>query len=92
LDIPYPDGGIPPGNVLDQFLDLCLKEFGNLRLDSATIAEKNVTIIDNPKVIAVHCVAGLGRAPVVCTTNNTLEACRKCEAGGNPKDYRRTIP
>ena len=66
MDIPYPDGGIPPANVLQEFLNLCEREFGNLRLAAGIVASKEVTIIDDVGVVAVHCVAGLGRAPVVC--------------------------
>eukprot|EP00038_Savillea_parva_P025382 m.47375 g.47375 ORF g.47375 m.47375 type:complete len:166 (-) comp6882_c1_seq1:140-637(-) len=48
-DWPYPDGDPPPDEVVMAFLELCAKAF-----DSGT-----------PGCIAVHCVAGLGRAPVM---------------------------
>jgi protein tyrosine phosphatase type IVA len=51
-EIPFPDGDSPPSAVVTQWLDLCDQEFGKeSKHDGSTLA--------------VHCVAGLGRAPVL---------------------------
>lgn len=56
-EMAYPDGTIPPKEVIDQWLDLVHQRFfqrqGDQLPDSAT------------PTIAVHCHAGLGRAPVL---------------------------
>jgi protein tyrosine phosphatase type 4A len=48
-EMPFPDGDPPPNNVIDPWLDLCQASFAK----------------DDKSTIAVHCVAGLGRAPVL---------------------------
>ncbi|KAI8641337.1 protein-tyrosine phosphatase-like protein, partial [Parasitella parasitica] len=48
-DLPFKDGGIPPPNVINDWLSL---------IDSEEQSGLETTI-------AVHCVAGLGRAPVL---------------------------
>lgn len=53
MDIPFPDGDSPPERELRQFLDLVHKIFSN---------KSNTN-----EYVAVHCVAGLGRAPVLVT-------------------------
>jgi protein tyrosine phosphatase type 4A len=50
IELPFPDGAGPPDNVVAQWLAIVRKTFKNN---------------DNPHAIAVHCVAGLGRAPVL---------------------------
>ena len=50
--MPYPDGHSPPDDVLNQWLDLVHERF----FEHPTA--------NNP-TIAAHCVAGLGRAPVL---------------------------
>lgn len=52
-DMEYPDGHSPPKEVIDQWLQLVDKTF----YSSATP--------DSGVCVAVHCVAGLGRAPVM---------------------------
>ncbi len=48
----YPDGQSPPQDVIDRWLTLV----------TATFDKKNK---DDKPCIAIHCVAGLGRAPVL---------------------------
>jgi len=50
-DMPFPDGGTPPDKVAEEWLALC-----------KTVFTKNR---DKEAAIGVHCVAGLGRAPVL---------------------------
>jgi protein tyrosine phosphatase type IVA len=50
-DMPFPDGDPPPDAVVTRWLTLCRATFAKGNPDKATIA--------------VHCVAGLGRAPVL---------------------------
>jgi len=48
-ELPFVDGEPPPNSLIDKWLDLLKKEFTE----------------DKEAVVAVHCVAGLGRAPVL---------------------------
>lgn len=50
-DVPFPDGDAPPDAVISKWLGIC----------KATFAKGNA----GGRTIAVHCVAGLGRAPVL---------------------------
>lgn len=50
---PFSDGQAPPSKILDDWLELVHTTFGEKGADDAKEA------------IAVHCVAGLGRAPVL---------------------------
>jgi len=54
---PYADGSPPPTNVIEPWLALCER---NMR-DNKDIEKTG----GHPATIAVHCVAGLGRAPVL---------------------------
>ncbi|GAM25450.1 hypothetical protein SAMD00019534_086250 [Acytostelium subglobosum LB1] len=60
-DMPFPDGGAPSDSVVDNWLRI-LKESYNK---------------DDKQTVGVHCVAGLGRAPV-------LVAIALIESGMNP--------
>ncbi|KAJ2303738.1 hypothetical protein IWW55_002774, partial [Coemansia sp. RSA 2706] len=68
-DLPFKDGDVPPATVLKQWLELV-----NTRVSSTTGAAGS-----EPTTIAVHCVAGLGRAPV-------LVAVALIERGMDPLD------
>jgi len=48
-EMPFPDGGFPTDNVVNDFLNVCKTAFK---------ANKDAAV-------GVHCVAGLGRAPVL---------------------------
>ncbi|CAO3593302.1 unnamed protein product [Absidia cylindrospora] len=52
LDLPFKDGGIPPPHVIQEWLQL---------VESTTKRRQQ----QQHSTIAVHCVAGLGRAPVL---------------------------
>ncbi|KAK3809654.1 MAG: protein-tyrosine phosphatase-like protein [Linnemannia elongata] len=51
-DWPFRDGAVPPANIIKNWLQL---------VDTRIIHDNLV----NPPTIAVHCVAGLGRAPIL---------------------------
>ncbi|KAH7480059.1 hypothetical protein PRIC1_008390 [Phytophthora ramorum] len=53
-ELEFPDGESPDPEILDQWLDLVEECFKDNSIDAK-----------NNKSIAVHCVAGLGRAPVL---------------------------
>jgi len=48
-ELPFADGEAPPQAVIDKWLEILTKEFSE----------------DKEAVVAVHCVAGLGRAPLL---------------------------
>ncbi|KAJ2712091.1 hypothetical protein H4R19_002934, partial [Coemansia spiralis] len=70
-DLPFKDGDVPPPTVLKQWRELVGARVAAARNESADSAE--------PTTIAVHCVAGLGRAPV-------LVAVALIEKGMDPLD------
>ncbi|KAJ2157629.1 hypothetical protein GGF46_004374 [Coemansia sp. RSA 552] len=73
-DLPFKDGDVPPSNVLKRWVELV-----NTRLNSAMAADPVGKKTAEPTTIAVHCVAGLGRAPV-------LVAVALIEKGMDPLD------
>lgn len=56
-DMSFSDGAAPPAEVLEKWCALVLKRYGP--------RDKGRSTQDGPGIIAVHCVAGLGRAPVM---------------------------
>lgn len=66
LDVPFPDGDPPPQHVIDTWMNFVEQQFKHAN-------------DDNKVCIAVHCVAGLGRAPV-------LVAIALVESGMEPYD------
>ncbi|KAI8073797.1 protein-tyrosine phosphatase-like protein [Gongronella butleri] len=64
-DLPFPDGGVPNASVLSKFLEIISKasQQGKTRFDDSD--EEHDAPDDEKPTIAVHCVAGLGRAPVL---------------------------
>ncbi|ORX43029.1 phosphatases II [Hesseltinella vesiculosa] len=56
VDLPFPDGGVPGSSVLMKFLEILNK--ADQSLDHREEEMQKPTV-------AVHCVAGLGRAPVL---------------------------
>ncbi|KAJ1931736.1 hypothetical protein EC988_009688, partial [Linderina pennispora] len=56
-DLPFKDGDVPPSSVLKKWLELVTE-----RRDQAMLQGEVQPV---PTTIAVHCVAGLGRAPVL---------------------------
>jgi protein tyrosine phosphatase type 4A len=53
VDIPFADGHAPPSHILSQWLDLVKKTC------------KSNAAKDEKEIIGVHCIGGLGRAPVL---------------------------
>ena len=68
-EMAYDDGHSPPENVLNRWLALVEERFFSPSTSAAAAPAKATTTAatkeDEPKTIAVHCVAGLGRAPVL---------------------------
>eukprot|EP00581_Thalassiosira_minuscula_P014793 CAMPEP_0183721750 /NCGR_PEP_ID=MMETSP0737-20130205/13920_1 /TAXON_ID=385413 /ORGANISM="Thalassiosira miniscula, Strain CCMP1093" /LENGTH=237 /DNA_ID=CAMNT_0025951799 /DNA_START=333 /DNA_END=1046 /DNA_ORIENTATION=+ len=63
-EMAYPDGHSPPDEILQQWLNLVEERFLNNNNNTSTSNNTNNNNNDK-KTIAVHCVAGLGRAPVL---------------------------
>lgn len=61
LDLPFRDGGVPPPAVIGQWLKLVETRDREARMNASTSQDDP----DMRPTIAVHCVAGLGRAPVL---------------------------
>lgn len=70
-ELPYPDGHSPPKEILDKWLKLVDDRF--FECVPSAVADpihsshsgNLAAVSDCPPCIAVHCVAGLGRAPVL---------------------------
>ena len=73
LDIPYIDGGTPPQHVILKFLGLVQDRFADVfpmkqKLVPATelkTSRDSLALNKERPTIAVHCVAGMGRAPLM---------------------------
>ncbi|KAJ2513405.1 hypothetical protein H4217_001740 [Coemansia sp. RSA 1939] len=74
-DLPFKDGDVPPSSVLKQWLEVVHESFKTTAANAKNDATKSAA----PTTIAVHCVAGLGRAPV-------LVAVALIERGMDPLD------
>ncbi|KAJ1663642.1 hypothetical protein IW140_000940 [Coemansia sp. RSA 1813] len=72
-DLPFKDGDVPPSSVLKQWLEVVHESF------KTSSAKDDASESSAPTTIAVHCVAGLGRAPV-------LVAVALIERGMDPLD------
>jgi len=75
-DWPFPDGDPPPDSIIDNWLNLIKQTF--------EADKKSKGDASNKKCIGIHCVAGLGRAPV-------LVAIALIEKGTDPLDAVQTI-
>lgn len=62
-EMEYDDGTSPPKEILEKWLDLVYERF--FKKKKPQISEKVRSNSDGPPTIAVHCIAGLGRAPVL---------------------------
>ena len=69
-DLAYDDGTSPPDNILNSWLDIVEERF--VLHNASTLPN------DIPPTVAVHCIAGLGRAPVLVAIA-LMEFCR-CDA------------
>ncbi|KAI9351480.1 protein-tyrosine phosphatase-like protein [Obelidium mucronatum] len=62
-DWAFADGTIPPANVVTGFLNLCNERFpGGL---AGSCSYQGDASMNGVKAIGIHCVAGLGRAPIL---------------------------
>ncbi|KAI9008002.1 protein-tyrosine phosphatase-like protein [Gaertneriomyces semiglobifer] len=67
-DWPFVDGDPPPAAVVNDFLDLVSQRFGTIEKKDKKDAKKASTDLEpTPPPVGVHCVAGLGRAPILVT-------------------------
>lgn len=58
-ELPFADGKPPPDDVLDRWLAVVIKNVNN------KVFEDKESKRRRPGAIAVHCIAGLGRAPMM---------------------------
>jgi len=74
VELPFSDGEAPPDSMINDWLKLCREVFdeeSNANGHVSTNEPQNSPVNDvenvgsHKKAIAVHCVAGLGRAPVL---------------------------
>lgn len=71
LEAPFPDGDPPSDSIINEWLALVRLMFNDNTANNSKIkssdkaSASNGDIVDDKKAIAVHCVAGLGRAPVL---------------------------
>lgn len=80
VEVPFADGDPPPQHVVDRWLALVNQVFrdGGVNHPGRGVCDLVVDNVEKP-AIAVHCVAGLGRAPV-------LVAIALVESGMEPFD------
>lgn len=94
--MPFKDGELPSPQVISQWLKLVVLHYHQVKACYAN-GEGGEEVVD-PPCIAVHCVAGLGRAPVLvvialiefgCDPVDAVEAVRKNRPGAlNKKQIR----
>jgi len=63
MELPFPDGDPPPSEVVNDWLDLVETTFSEPAASSKSLSAAEAN--KEKRTIAVHCVAGLGRAPVL---------------------------
>ncbi|KAJ3203471.1 Protein tyrosine phosphatase type IVA 1 [Entophlyctis luteolus] len=64
VDLPFPDGSVPPPHTITAFLDLCQSVFPGGLTNKQQICGDDITSPPQ-RAIGVHCIAGLGRAPML---------------------------
>ena len=62
---PFPDGDAPPSHIVNDWLTLVQKKFEKKPNNSNTSNTNTNNNTNSSETIGVHCVAGLGRAPVL---------------------------
>lgn len=63
--VAFADGGVPPADILQQWLSICRRAFGAGARSSRVSGDASGNASGNLNAIAIHCVAGLGRAPLL---------------------------
>ncbi|KAF9991896.1 Protein tyrosine phosphatase type IVA 1 [Entomortierella chlamydospora] len=63
-DWPFRDGAVPPANIIKNWLQLVDARIVKCRNTSPSASEEEEEA-PAPPTVAVHCVAGLGRAPIL---------------------------
>lgn len=63
-DLSFPDGSAPPDDIINSWLEICNRRFKKKEPAKDESGNELSIMYDDP-AIAVHCVAGLGRAPVL---------------------------
>ncbi|KAF8926561.1 Protein tyrosine phosphatase type IVA 1 [Dissophora ornata] len=63
-DWPFRDGAVPPATIIRNWLQLVDSRIVKPRSPSPSASEEDEEVLA-PPTIAVHCVAGLGRAPIL---------------------------
>jgi protein tyrosine phosphatase type 4A len=87
-DLVFDDGSAPPDQIIDRWLDICEKRFK--KKQAAKDAQGNeLNIMYSDPAIAVHCVAGLGRAPVLVAIALIEEGVEPLKAVNLIRDKRR---
>ncbi|KAJ3209594.1 Protein tyrosine phosphatase type IVA 1 [Entophlyctis luteolus] len=68
VDLPFPDGSVPPAHAINSFLNLCQSVFPGGLTNKLQICGADMTsppAQQQQHAIGVHCIAGLGRAPML---------------------------
>eukprot|EP01138_Halocafeteria_seosinensis_P012758 gb/GECG01013034.1/.p1 GENE.gb/GECG01013034.1/~~gb/GECG01013034.1/.p1 ORF type:complete len:181 (+),score=22.00 gb/GECG01013034.1/:1-543(+) len=87
-DLVFDDGSAPPDHIIDTWLDICEKRFKKKQAAKDSQGNELGVMYSDPAV-AVHCVAGLGRAPVLVAIALIEEGVEPLKAVNLIRDKRR---
>jgi len=88
-DWQFRDGAVPPSNIVNNWLGLVEKKFGPLQQIRKEQNVNNEEMNTENPTIAVHCVAGLGRAPVLVAIALIEAGMKPLQAVEHIRRYRR---